>query len=334
MRAKVWKIWRQAQRLILLVLACALVAPAMTANAQGGQAFSVSPPLIELAADPGQTVTASIKFTNIANNDELVDTEVNAFAAKNENGEPSILFDNQEGLSSLQNWVVKPQPFNIKANETKTIDFKIVIPTNAEPGGRYAVIRFVAVDPTQTPGQVALTGSIGTLVLLNVSGDVRRDASVAEFYSTSVPIGDKSSGASLFQTGPIGFVARIRNSGNVHIKPSGTITIHNMFGQTVAKLPVNGDVSNPSDPPKSVLPQSVRRFEEVLGDQWLFGHYTATLALQYADGKAPLQASITFWVIPYTLIIGILLGLVVMFFVLRWLVRRYNAHIIRKARKF
>lgn len=303
------------------------------AFAEGAQAFSISPPLIELNADPGQTVKASIKFTNVSDEELLIKTQVNDFGAKNETGEPNIIFEDTENTGySLRQWVQSPTPFKIKAHESKTVDFPIAVPAQAEPGGHYAVIRFTGTSPSLEESGVALTASIGTLVLLQVSGNIEENASVAEFYSAKLAGNSISGKQTMFESGPIAFVERLQNTGNVHLKPTGTIDISNIFGHSVATLRVNGDPTQPGNEPKSILPNSIRRFEQTLDKKWLFGRYSATIKLSYGQGQKPLEQTITFWVIPYKLIVIVLIAGTALFFGLRWAIKRYNQYIISKAR--
>ncbi len=298
------------------------------ASAEAGQAFSISPPLIELKADPAQTTSAKIKFTNISNGELLIKMQFNDFGAKNETGEPNIIFDdNQNTGYSLRQWITSPAPFKINSKETKTIEFPINVPKDAEPGGHYAVIRFTGTAPDLEESGVALSASIGSLVLLQVSGDIKEKSSVVEFYSATPQFNKRS----FFEMGPITFVERIRNEGNVHIKPTGTIEITNMFGQKVATQRINGDPAESKNAPKSILPQSIRRFEQTLNTPWLLGKYEAKINVSYGQNQPPLVATTTFWVIPYKLILLILITLVGLFFILRYSIKRYNAHIINKA---
>jgi hypothetical protein len=80
-----------------------------------------------------------------------------------------------------------------------------------------------------------------------------------------------------------------------------------------------------------VLPQSIRRFDQSLEGKRLFGKYKATLTLNYGDPQQKIEQSITFWVIPYKLIIIIILLLVALVFGIKFAVSRYNRHIIKKA---
>jgi hypothetical protein len=133
----------------------------------------------------------------------------------------------------------------------------------------------------------------------------------------------------LFESAPIQFAERLKNTGNTHLQPAGQVTIKDMFGQKVATLNVNL-------PPRNVLPASIRKFDQsldssVIGDKMLFGRYTADLRIVYGDNHQELTANISFWVIPYRLIGIVIVLLVAAFFLMRTLIRRYNRRIISKS---
>jgi len=293
-----------------------------------GQALSISPPVLELSADPGQSVTASIKLTNISSGDLLIKNQINDFGAKNETGEPNIIFNEAESTSySLHNWVVAPAPFIIKSKQSKTVDFQINVPKDAEPGGHYAVFRFTGQAPELEETGVALSASLGSLVLLKVSGDVKEQATVSDFYSSN----DQFQKQWFFENSPINFLERIKNEGNTHINPTGTIEIFDIFNRKVDTLPVNGNLSDPKNKPRAILPNSVRRFEQTLNKAWLFGPYTAKLKLAYGDqNKNVLTSSSVFWVVPYKLILTVLLIAIVLILLIRFLNKRYKQRIIDK----
>lgn len=326
--------FRTLARLVLaLALLVVLVLPLLAStrvHAESGQALSISPPLIDTTGDPGKTVNVAIKITNISGGDLLIKNQINDFGAKNETGEPNIIFDDNQTTSySLRNWVSAPDPFVLSPNQTKSVNFVINVPPGAEPGGHYAVFRFTGKAPELEDSGVALSASIGSLVLLKVSGDIHEQAKLLDFYS-STPTFVKSA---FFETGPVGFVERIENTGNLHVQPTGSIEIFDMFGKKVQTLQVNGDRNDPKNQPRSILPSSTRKFEQVMGKKWLLGLYSAKLKLTYGQNKLPLESSASFWVIPYKLILIALLLVLVIFFGGRWLIRRYNAHILKQAQK-
>ena len=200
----------------------------------------------------------------------------------------------------------------------KTAKVTIVVPQSASPGGHYGVIRFSAVPPEVEGDAVSLSASIGTLVLLNVSGDVVKKASVEELYTAQ-----NDEKKNFFEKGPITLGLRIKNEGSVHIKPEGTLRVTDTFGRETAVLSVNELGGN-------ILPDSIRKFEQQLDKSMLFGRYTVTADVQYDGGN--LTKSINFWVIPYKQV-AIASGLLILLFVaLRTGVRRYNRYIVQKAR--
>ena len=294
-------------------------------SSNNGQGFQISPVLVELNADPGKSYDLQIKLRNVTSDTLVSRSSVNDFGAKDEAGNPKIILeedeDNQNGTFSLKNWVSKIPNYTLKSQEEKNIAVKISIPKDAEPGGHYGVIRFTGAAPELVgdDNAVALSASIGTLVLVRVSGDVKEGAAIEEFFASQN--GQK---ASFFEQGPLSLVERIKKTGNVHVKPTGTEVVKDMFGKTTASLKVN-------EPPKNVLPDSIRRFEQELNKKWLFGRYTADLNLAYGTTGQVLTGQLVFWVIPWKLIGAVILLLVALYLVLRTGLRRYNARVIAKA---
>lgn len=314
------------------IIATSIIGLSSAAYAQdtNGQAFAISPPLIEVSANPGETVNATIKLTNVSAGALAMSAETNNFGSKNETGEPNIIFkddDTQNDHFTLKEWITAPANFTLESKQTQSISVPITVPKNAEPGGHYAVIRFTGTGAAASPQQVSLSASIGSLILLKVNGNIKQQASVEDFY-TAAPNFEKMS---FFESSPVTFVTRIRNQGNLHIKPTGTVTIKDMFGKEVATHRMNGNPSNENEPPGSILPQSIRRFDTV-HKEGLFGRYTATMNLTYADGKT-LEQSTQFWVLPYRAIIAGVLVIAIVVVGLVMGIKRYNAYIIKKAAK-
>ncbi len=312
-----------------------LVAPAgaLAAPSSGspGQGLEISPPVIELQADPGQTITTSINIRNVTQGVLIAKGKADDFGAgTDESGQPKLLLDETGATRySLKYWVSGVPDLTLAPQELKKNTIRIVVPANAEPGGHFGVVRFTAVPPNLEGTGVALSASIGALILLKVSGTITEKVSLAEF-SASQTHKDKVNGdvvhkGSFFEYGPVDFLVRVKNEGSVHEKVQGSIKVTDMLGHTTGTVAVNDKGGN-------VLPDSIRRFEESLGKKQLFGHYTAALTLNYASGKT-LSAKMGFWVIPWVLLLLVLAGLVVLVFVLRLAVRKYNEHIISKARR-
>jgi hypothetical protein len=303
--------------------ALAATTPSNTSGA--GQALEIAPPVITLSGNPGQTIKTQISLRDISSGNLLVSSQVNDFVAAGEDGTPKILLnDDTNNPYTLKNWITPIPSLLMVPKQIKSLPVTITIPATASPGGHYGVIRFTATPPELHGTGVSLSASLGSLVLITVNGKTYEKVSVAELSANH---GGKT--GTLFESTPINFVERLKNTGNIHEQPVGQVTITDMFGKKVAAVNVNL-------PPRNILPQSTRKFSEpldstVIGNKKLFGRYHANLLVTYGASKQTLTASMTFWVIPYRLIIGVIVLLVGGFFVARYLIQRYNRRIISKA---
>lgn len=292
-----------------------------------GQALEIAPPVINLTADPGQVIKTQISLRDVSSGKLLVKGQVNDFVAAGEDGTPKILLDedaDEPNPYSLKGWVAPLPELVLEPRQIRNLPITITVPKNAAPGGYYGVVRFTATPPELEGTGVSLSASLGSLVLVRVNGAAKEAMEIEEFTATK---GGKSQ--SIFESTPINFTERIKNTGNLHQQPSGQVSITDMFGKKVAAVNVNL-------PPRNVLPASIRKFEQpldssVIGNKKLFGRYTAELKLTYGTNKQTINETITFWVIPYKLIGIVLVALIGGFFLFRFLIRRYNQRIIGKA---
>jgi hypothetical protein len=314
---------------VATVSAATTPAPAQTSNpASAGQALEIAPPVLNVTANPGETLTLQISLRDVSPGKLLVTGEANDFVAAGEDGIPKIILEEGEpNPYSLKPWIGPLPTLTLEPRKVQNFPVTVKVPTNAAPGGYYGVIRFTAKAPEQKENGVALSASLGALILLRVNGEVNEKLSVEEFAAVQ---NDKV--ASVFQSTPIKFIERIKNEGSIHEQPAGQITITDMFGKKVAIVNVNL-------PPRNILPASIRKFEQTLdkstlGEKQLFGRYKATLAMTYGTNKQVTTSEIIFWVIPYTLIGIIIAGLIIGFFVLRFLIRRYNDHVLSRGSRY
>ena len=292
-----------------------------------GQALEIGPPVINLSADPGTTVKTTISLRDISPTSLLVNGQINDFVASGEDGTPKIILDpSVVSPYSFKSWVSPLAALTLKPKEIKNLTVTINVPKTASPGGYFGVIRFTGTPPDLNGTGVSLAASLGSLILLTVNGQAKENLSLIDFSASH-----NSKTGTLFETAPVDFAVRLKNSGNLQEEPAGLVTVKDMFGNVVATLGVN-------QPVRDILPDSIRKFGTSLdssniGNKILFGLYHADLTLTYGASKQTVTSSITFWVIPYTLIAIIIGALIVAFFVLRTLIRRYNKYILAQAKK-
>lgn len=314
---------------LLVLLFGTLASPlvnAQSTDSTAGQALEIGPTVFNVSANPGDSVKVNVNIRDVSPTNLIVRGQINDFVANGEEGIPKIILDDSvDSPYSLKTWVSTPGQLTLKPKELKTLPVTINVPSNASPGGYYGVIRFTSNPPELEGTGVALSASVGALIILTVNGTAKQQLSVVEFSTSK-----NGKTGNFFETTPIQFTERIKNSGNIHEEPTGLVTVTDMFGNKVVNLAIN-------QPPGKILPDSIRKFTQPLdsssiGNRILFGLYHADLTVNYGDGQTA-KSSLSFWVIPYTLIIISILGLVAAFFLLRYLIRRYNRAIIARAKR-
>ena len=295
---------------------------------EAGQALEIAPPVLTLSGNPGETVKSKISIRDVSTSKLIVSSEVNDFVASGEDGIPKILLDEGETSPySMKTWIQPLDTLALNPKQIEDLPISIRIPVDAAPGGYFSVVRFTATAPELDATGVSLSASLGALVFMRVNGAAKESMTLEEFKVTT----NKGLAKKVFESAPLTFVERLKNTGNVHMHPAGQVTITDMFGKTIAAVNVNL-------PPRNILPGSIRKFEQkldksVIGNNILFGRYTANLKITYGDSKQILTSKISFWVIPYKLIGFAVLGIIIAFLVLRNMLQRYNQSIIKRAQK-
>lgn len=286
-----------------------------------GQALEIAPPLLNLVGNPGDTVNTTINIRDISASSLVVTSEVNDFTANGEDGVPKITLDSEEiSPYSLKPWISPIGKLTLKPKQIQSLPVTITIPKNASPGGYYGVVRFTAAAPGMDTTGVSLSASLGTLIFLRVSGDAKESMTIDDYYTSKN--GDRGS---FFDAAPVDFSIRMKNTGNVYERPVGRITVTDLFGQTIANVNMNLEQ-------RAVLPGSTRKFDApldkgVIGSRTLFGMYRASLSVSYGNNLT-VQKNLTFWVIPWRLILGIVIGIIGLIIAGRVALNRYNERLL------
>ena len=283
-----------------------------------GQGLEISPPLLDLKADPGQEIKTALQVRNVTQGPLVIRANFEDFVAGGEDGQPKILLsEGDKSPYSIKDWLSTPPEVTLAPGQRQAIEVSIRVPKDASPGGHYGVVRFSGTPPEIENTGVSLSASVGTLFLVSVAGDITQSAKVAELFTSQ-----NGKRRSLFEYGPIDITTRVENSGNVHFQPKGTVQVKDIFGRTVHLAQFNEDNRN-------VLPGSVRKFDNRLDKKLLFGRYTVQSDVVYGTENQIASAKSTFWVVPYKLIALILAGIILLIL----LGRTYNRYIINRASK-
>ncbi len=281
--------------------------------------LTLSPTFVNLVADPSEEVFSQFRLTNNNSFREYFKIDI----AKYEAGE-TINIVEATAEDEFVSWITFEEPqFSVDPNQTKTVRFTIAPPKSASLGYYYAlIISRVQEQKAEEVGQPVVSAAPAFSVLLEVrSPNAKRELQLVDFKTSRF----------FYEYLPVEFETIFKNTGNVHIVPSGDVFIDWGNQKDIAILPVNFGRAN-------VLPQTNRELNVSWGDgfavgvpkvengkvvrdskgnivsrtnydfkkadKFRIGRYTAHLIAVYDNGERdiPVEATVSFWVFPWKLI--------------------------------
>lgn len=294
----------------IFVLTTFIVAHKLTAqNATKG--LSITPTSLELTIKPGESVTKTISLSNFT--EKTVDISVSRrnFTANGEEGE--VFLTEEENAFSLSSWIkTSPESQTLKPDQKKDFEVTITAPKNAEPGGHFGSVVFSTKPQSGlTKTGALLSQEVAGLILVKIPGTVNEQAEIKSF----------SPEKNFYENGPVNFNVRVKNGSTVHIKPTGTVTVTDMFGQK----------SYAQIDPKNVLPGAIRKIQATLTNKFLIGKYEAKVEIAYgAQNNALLSATTSFWAFPVKAGIVVLVILIIIYLMRRRLAKALKTIITGK----
>jgi hypothetical protein len=265
-----------------------LIGVANAQSARPGSGLSISPLHNQLTLDPGQSTTIKLNIKNITQNQVLAKAYINDFTADNDTGNPVIVTDPNKQLPTSVKKFVKVSDVPLVVGEKKEVTIPINIPAGTTPGAYYGVLRYQAVPAgANAPGagQVSLSASVGSLVLIQVKGNL---VEKAQLSGLRVYNGNRS-GTFFFQK-PNQVGVQISNLGNSFVQPFGKVVVTNTSGKQIYSYEIN-DVN----PRANVLPGSRRVFKDPIKNIDKPGRYKVTASISFGDGSNVLVSQKTFW---------------------------------------
>ena len=301
------------RRFVLIVVALLLTASLIaniTINAQGADTgnsgLQISPTRNDLAVQPGESRNFTLTLKNITQQSITAKPFVNDFESDGETGQPKLLVDTQKRSSrSIADFVKGLKEVVLAPGQSSDVQVLIEVPPKTAPGAYYGAIRYAAVPTEQqavSDRQIALTASVASLVLLEVSGQTNEGYKVDQ-----VSILKDGSAGTFFTGAPDKSAIKITNTGNTFIQPFGKITI-TRNGKEVYTYSLNDPGQ---DLRQNVLPDSSRAFVNDIKNTGSVGRYVLTANISYKQGGEVLTVTKTFWVIPLWFIGAVILLMVV-----------------------
>ena len=258
----------------------------------------ISPTKIELNLDPGDTATAEVVLVNRTGEPVTFQFSAEDFEGSHDASQATVFLGDELSPRGASRWL-HPEVSSIVLDngETLTMAVEVSVPPGAEPGGHYAAL-FASrtTDQYDNGTAIKVTERLGTLFLIKVTGAIDEAGTL-----------DTPEVKGFLEYGPVYIGLVFNNQGNIHLKPSGKVTVRNLLGQTVAEIPVEEWI---------VLPDSSRRTLVKWDRHYLLGRYTATAEITYGDSGTILMSQSSFWVIPWKIILTLVLGLLLLGFII------------------
>ncbi|MDB5177256.1 MAG: exported protein of unknown function [Candidatus Saccharibacteria bacterium] len=318
------------------------------AAAQQPSDFSlqVTPSPIVTTLKPGTQTTLEMKIRNAGTGTENLKIEPRKFTVDKKSGEVKL---DDTTAPDIASWISYSSPkFTVKPGEWFTQKITIALPKDT--GFSYSLA--LVISRTNAPDVPSastrlIKGSVAVFTLINVDRPGATRKLEIEKFSTS---------AGIYEYLPATVNINFKNIGNTIVQPYGNVFIqHGSGDQTpIATLPVN-------DKGGYILPGSERllttnwedgfpRYEiskDASGNEkkteiwdwsklsnFRIGRYTAKLIAVYNDGQrdVPIEQEITFWVLPWKIMLGALVVVLVLGLGI-WTVLRKFWSLLKRSKK-
>lgn len=290
--------------------------------------FIVSPGKTELLLDPGQSVVKTITVTNRFNKPTKFKLDLEDFKGSSDNSSPIELMGLLQGPYSLKDYF-KPEAmeFTLQPGDRATLAVQISVPEDAVPGGLYGSVIVTtqtdseeeATDPNALKSGVDIKSRIAVLYFVRVKGPVTEDGTLTVFKT------DRN----VYQNSPVNFTYGFKNNGSVYLNPYGYIELKNLYGTVVERIKID---------PYYVLPDGERIMNKSFERGFMFGCYTAEIFINrgYTENNTENQIDvidrqeISFWVLPWKVIVPTSLGLVLLIWLIVWIKKNVHINIGKK----
>lgn len=277
------------------------------ALAQSQIQMKIQPILFEEKVEPGSELVKSLTISNLSDAEQTLFPVARDIVGIGADNRPIYADETEDrGRMALSSWISFEQTsLSVRPDSSATLRFTIKVPKDASPGSHFAGVFFSYRPEGELRNATGVGYDIGSIVNLQIAGDVNVKAGVREFMTSKVVYGEPN----------VQFSARVENTGNVFIRPRGLIEIKGMFGKRFEPLIVN-------DIGMGVLPNTERTYQvDWRPDGFQMGHYRATLALSYGEANAQqtLTSGVDFWIIPVGTLLpvfGVLLVIAVVFYII------------------
>ena len=279
--------------------------------------FVLEPAKNEVIINPGEEASRTLSLTNRTERTITFKIDIEDLVGSDDPEDQIKLLGDEEGPYSLKDFLIpEAREFTLEPGEKMTQQINVSLPSDSTPGGYYGAIILSSAGEEKEAVEADVSGKtkiitrIASLFLVRVSGETEESSSVSTFKA----IGP---GAGVYSSHPEGFEVAIKNEGSVHLVHYGEVVITNMFGKTITSLPMDAFFS---------LPKSTRLNEALWEDSFTIGYYKASLEIYkgYGDDDNLDSASISFWVLPWQVVLPALAVIILIILLINFLKKNFK----------
>ncbi len=297
------------------LLACAQVVFAQVPLENDGVphgGVQISPLRFEAQLRGGEEYRGTLRLKNFDTEPQRVTLEAENFIVTEDTENISFYPSNRashRSVPEVSEWVTfSSSQVVLQPGEAREVPFTVRVPLEAPTGGYYGAL-FATISAPPSDGEtsrIAINTRMGALLILAVHG---KEPARVEGAMELTPRRTVEFSA------PAQFFVRIINSGNLHFRGAGHVTI-SRAGTTVATLPLASHVNYPGKVRTYTVPWKFRL--------WHAGPYTVTAQYESLSGLVDLEQSVVVWILPWTLF-ALIGGLfILLLFVVRYIRTHYT----------
>jgi hypothetical protein len=309
----------------LAIVSGILLATTGSAVAQGlgGSNITTSPVSADLTGQPGSSVSTTLQVENNEPSPVRINVQLETFKAYGTTGQAQIYA--APANADFIKWVHFSQTsFIAQPNIWVPVTMTINLPSYASLDYYYAVVFKPQISTVSTNNKSIIKAGNAILILLDAkTPNAKPQLQLSSFIATK----------KLYEYLPVNFTVNVANTGNIYLPPTGDIFISksSTFKTNIVSIPINSDGGNvlpgssrifnlswangfPVFQPKTINGQKIVDKKGNLiqqlqwnfsnANQFRFGKYYAKIVMAYNNGTmdVPVEATLSFWVIPWKIL--------------------------------
>jgi len=344
------RLTRFALPLAVIALLISAVPFASAADVPSDFNLQITPSPLVATVKPGVKTQLELKIHNNGSGTENLKIEPRAFTLNSDSTNVNLLDTTPPNIAS---WISFSQPkFTVLPGQWVTQQVSLNVPKDAGFSYSFALVISRQSDPKPTSGGRLIKGSVAIFTLVNID----RPGATSNLEVTEFKVG-----RNMYEYLPATFSIHFRNNGNTIAQPYGNIFIQHSGDShsALGSLDVN-------ETKGYILPGTERTITAAWNDgfpayqevknadgttsqklvwnwaklsQLRIGRYTAHLVAVYnqAGRDVPIEGSVSFWVVPWKILLVLLaialLVLFALFMIVRMIVRAIKKRHKRRQEK-